>query len=309
VDSRRLRWWLGGLWLLDGLLQLQPGMFSMAMVQAVLQPATASNPRWVNAPVQWVIAVFTRHLLVANATVAAIQIIIGMGLLVAGGTDRWPYWLSLIWSLLLWPLGQAYGGLFSGQASLLTGAPGSAVLYGLLTWAAWPLRSGTAGRDPEEGRRRGLTAALGAVWAAGAALQTAQPFFTRAGLSGLITDNTPGQPVWMANLLQWGGTLLGLHPVAANELLIALMAACALTLWMLPSRILGFWLSGALALGAWVFGQAFGMLWTGMATDPNTAPLLVLLGAYVALPRRSPRAAAAPEAAVPAGEGVPRGDP
>jgi hypothetical protein len=33
----------------------------------------------------------------------------------------------------------------------------------------------------------------------------------------------------------------------------------------------------AMALDWWVLGQAFGQLSSGMATDPNTGPLLVLL--------------------------------
>ena len=33
----------------------------------------------------------------------------------------------------------------------------------------------------------------------------------------------------------------------------------------------------ALALDYWVFGQAFGQAFSGIATDPNTGPLLVLL--------------------------------
>ena len=37
----------------------------------------------------------------------------------------------------------------------------------------------------------------------------------------------------------------------------------------------------ALALDYWVFGEAFGGMFTGLATDPNTGPLLVLLALAV----------------------------
>jgi NADH:ubiquinone oxidoreductase subunit K len=37
----------------------------------------------------------------------------------------------------------------------------------------------------------------------------------------------------------------------------------------------------AMALDFWVLGQAFGQVFTGMATDPNTGPLLVLLALAV----------------------------
>ena len=52
----------------------------------------------------------------------------------------------------------------------------------------------------------------------------------------------------------------------------------------------------ALALDYWVFGEAFGGLFTGLATDPNTGPLLVLL-ALAVYPNR---AWAASRAEVPA---------
>jgi hypothetical protein len=36
-------------------------------------------------------------------------------------------------------------------------------------------------------------------------------------------------------------------------------------------------LGGTVALACWVVGQAFGEPWSGSATDPNTAPLVILL--------------------------------
>ena len=48
----------------------------------------------------------------------------------------------------------------------------------------------------------------------------------------------------------------------------------------------------ALALDYWVFGEAFGQPFTGIATDPNTGPLLVLL-ALALYPNRVPVRSAA----------------
>ena len=41
----------------------------------------------------------------------------------------------------------------------------------------------------------------------------------------------------------------------------------------------------ALSLDYWVFGQAFGQMFTGLGTDPGTAPLVILL-ALTILPVR-----------------------
>ena len=45
-----------------------------------------------------------------------------------------------------------------------------------------------------------------------------------------------------------------------------------------------------LSLAFWVTGQGLGQFWSGISTDPNTAPLLILLGVTVlgAAPWRSP---------------------
>ena len=45
-----------------------------------------------------------------------------------------------------------------------------------------------------------------------------------------------------------------------------------------------------LSLAYWVAGQGMGQPWPGLATDPGTAPLMVLLGfaALGAAPRRRP---------------------
>ena len=49
----------------------------------------------------------------------------------------------------------------------------------------------------------------------------------------------------------------------------------------------------ALALGYWVFGEAFGQIFTGLATDPNTGPLLILL-ALALYPNRGRETSQAP---------------
>jgi hypothetical protein len=58
---------------------------------------------------------------------------------------------------------------------------------------------------------------------------------------------------------------------------------------LLPWRravVAGLVLAFVLATVIWVFGQGFGMPFQGMATDPNSAPLLALL-ATAYWPRRA----------------------
>ncbi|HEY4459771.1 MAG TPA: hypothetical protein VGN81_36000 [Pseudonocardiaceae bacterium] len=46
--------------------------------------------------------------------------------------------VSLVWALIVWWLGEAFGMLFMNTASALTGAPGAVVLYALIALVVWP---------------------------------------------------------------------------------------------------------------------------------------------------------------------------
>jgi hypothetical protein len=72
---------------------------------------------------------------------------------------------------------------------------------------------------------------------------------------------------------------VGSHGAAVS---IALAVACLAIAAGILSRVTArpaLLLSVVLALGIWVFGENFGGLLTGQATDPNTGPLLILLAA------------------------------
>ncbi len=269
---------LAGLWILDGLLQLLPRMYTMFMVQSVLRPPTTGEPDWLAHLTQAILVAGTEHLVAFNLALTAIQVGLGLALWIPGRDHTWPYWLSLIWCAGVWVFGEAFGGLLTGQASLVTGAPGSVALYAVLTWAAWPLRR----PDDLAGRRRGVTAALAATWSLGAVLQALPVFFTAPGLSQLLLGNVNSyQPTWVNALTRWGAAHLAAAPFAANVLLITAMALAAAGMWI-GGRLRGVALLASVAFAAllWGFGQAFGMLLMAMTTDPNTAPLLVALALY-----------------------------
>jgi len=199
---------------------------------------------------------------------AAIQLLIGLGLLVPR-TARLALAASLPWALGVWFFGEALSGLASGHASLLTGAPGSVLLYGVLALAAWP-RS-----DPShEAPARWLPLAWAVLWVGGAIFQALPGQNTGTAVAGAINSGAPGWPGRLdASVAGWTtrhGTLVVVALVVA-EALIGLGALYRKSRG--PAVAAGF----LLALAIWVVGQDLGLLYTGQATDPNTAPIIALM--------------------------------
>ncbi len=147
---------LGVLWLADGALQLQPFMFGRGFVNQILMPAYMGSPAGVTGPA----LAFTRLILHApgawNTAFAVTQLLLGAALLwrpaVRAGLAG-----SVVWALAVWWFGEGLGGVLSGSASPLTGAPGAVILYGLIAVLAWPsaARAARAGQDPARSGRRG----------------------------------------------------------------------------------------------------------------------------------------------------------
>jgi hypothetical protein len=80
LDARwRLQLLLAGLWLLDGVLQLQSVMFTRQF-PAMLAESAAGQPGVVAAPVTWAARLIAGHPAPANAAFAALQIALGLGL-------------------------------------------------------------------------------------------------------------------------------------------------------------------------------------------------------------------------------------
>jgi hypothetical protein len=237
---RNLQVALGLLWLLDGVLQAQPFMFTRDFATQVIAPVGEGQPGFVSGPVHWASTLIAAHPVAWNVPFAGIQLLLGVGLLVRR-TARLTLAASIVWALAVWYLGEGLSGLASGDASLITGAPGSALFYALLAAAAWPRRDSS-----REAPASWLRFAWAVLW-----------------LGAAVFQALPGQaPVH--------GWLLVTLLVAA-EALIGVGALAQRT--RVPAVTLGL----ALALVFWVFGQDLGQLTSGQATDPNSGPLLALM--------------------------------
>jgi hypothetical protein len=200
---------------------------------------------------------------------------------------------------MVWYLGEGLGGLLGGSSSLLTGAPGAALLYAVLALAAWPRRDGTAAAD---GPPLWTAAAWAALWLGGAVLQLLPGRDTNASIAMSLAMNASGAPSGFAPI---GAHLAALVPGSGVSIVVDLVVlqafAGAGALGASRVRLAAVIVGCGLSLVYWVAGQGMGQPWSGLVTDPGTAPLVVLLGFAVlgAAPwRRRPAGNPDPEPAV-----------
>ena len=266
---------LGLIWLLDAGLQFQSFMYSKGFI-AVLTAMAPGQPQWLSASIDWGAHLAAHNLDVYNTLFALAQLAIGLGLLYRP-TVKLALLATFGWSLIVWWFGEAFGMLFMNMAQPLTGAPGGVIIYALVGLVIWP------GERPG-----GLLGVRGArtMWAT-LWLLCAYLWLLQASSAANATHDminaAPSGMSWLssvqdgfANSAQGNGLIIAL-------LLAALSATIAIGVGV--NRRAGLLLKVAIALQLlyWVVGQGFGGIFQGGATDPNAAPLFILL-AYTLMP-------------------------
>jgi hypothetical protein len=264
LSKRALQTALGILWLVDGLLQLQPKMFTKEFISQVILPNAQSQPSWITDSIQWMADVVSPHIGIFNILFAGIQLLIGLAL-VCNVRVKTALRLSFIWSFIVWWFGEGFGQLFTGHALVLTGVPGAALLYTLVGWCIWPDGEVSTKNDSKyPGRTEVARYCLGTLWVIGAVLQFQSAYLTPTGIA---SDVSVG---WVANAIDSHGALVSIG-LAVVEFVIGfglLFSQNIRPIW---------WASCILSVTFWWVGQSFGQLFTGLGTDPNTGPVLILL--------------------------------
>ncbi|MBV9486381.1 MAG: hypothetical protein JO246_10015 [Frankiaceae bacterium] len=271
VTRRHLQLGLAALWIVDGALQCQRYMFTKSFGrEVILGEAATGTPWWVAHPAHWAADIIITHPVLTNAGFAAFQLALGTALLWRR-TVRVALLGSVAWGLLVWWLGEGIGGLTTGE-TLLSGAPGAALLYAVVAVTAWPDRTGASDVRPS------LLAlpAWCALWVMGAGMQLAAGNNSGDALAAAFEDGGMEAMGWIRHL---DNTLARHHisdlvvaAIIAVEVLIALWAT-------IPgrARIASAYTGIGVGVAAWVLVQGLGDLTTGQSTDPNTGPLIVLM--------------------------------
>jgi hypothetical protein len=261
---------LGVAWLLDGALQFQPFMLGKGFGQQVISPAGDGQPVFVGAAVHWAARLIAAHPVAWDVPFALIQLLLGLGMLYPR-TVKAALAASLPWVLGVWYFGEGLGGIMSGNASLLTGAPGAVLLYGVLALAAWP-RDGRSDVPPA----RWLALAWAALWALGAILQVLPANDSGAAVGSAISSGASAAPGWLATFDNSVGTWFTHHGNAVGAL-IAVEALIALAALVPRTARISAAAGLVLAAAIWLVPENFGQIPGGQATDPNSAPLIALM--------------------------------
>ncbi len=94
--------------------------------------------------------------------------------------------------------------------------------------------------------------------------------------------NATGAPGWLAAISNHLAAVIPYSGVSlVVDLAILQVFVGAGVLLAGRARQAAVWTGIGLSLVYWVFGQGLGQFWSGLATDPATAPLMILLGAAV----------------------------
>jgi len=283
------------LWLIDGLLQLQPLMFTGNMINGIMRPMLVGQPGFVEPGLQFIVTQTTLHLVEVNLLIAGVQILLGLSLLFL--PDRWVKTLvltSIVWALIVWFGGEGMNMLFTGTASILSGAPGAVLLYPLLGLTVIPrkqsgasaLEATASSHDDGLLSRRTLRWVLSGFWFFAALLQLQPTWWQPGQISGAIgamvgqggLNTVLVDPV----LTQISNATVNIE-TPLNIALIVVFLALGIGIALVPEKQLRPFLIASIVMSVlfWYCSEAFGMILTGMATDFNSGLLVVVMALAV----------------------------
>ncbi len=279
-DIRRaLQLALAAVWLLDAVLQYQSFMFTKGFGQ-MLAGTAPGNPAVVAKPITWNATLVDHHLVAINTTFATIQLLLALGIAFRP-TVRVALAASIVWALGVWWFGEGLGEVLTPAASPVNGAPGAVIIYALLAVLLWPSDRFAAAAPFTSARAVGARAARAlwlVLWGSLVYFALMPSNRTAQGLHSMIAGMASGQPGWLAAADAHVAALFANQGLAASIVLAIALAVIAVSVY-LPAPITRAVLVLAIVLAAliWIFGEAFGGILAGGATDPNSGPLLILL--------------------------------
>jgi len=279
-DTRRaLQLGLAAVWLLDGVLQYQPLLYTKAFGQSLAATA-AGNPAVVARPITWDATLVEHHLVLLNTIFATIQLLLGVGIAFRP-TVRLALAASVAWSLGVWWFGEGLGGVLNGTADPVNGAPGAVILYALLAVLLWPADRSAKSAPFIAARAVGAHAARAlwlVLWLSFAYFALLPANRAPQAVTGMIASMNSGEPGWLAAILRGAASLVAGQGLATSIVLAVACMLVAVGVYLpRPAAAAALVLAMVVAVVIRVAAQALGGILASGATDPNSGPLLVLL--------------------------------
>ena len=276
VIPNTIRLVLGILWIVDGVLQFQPEM-PYGFLSVVIGPSIqAINNAGIERFLMIAYNTWLLHPFQFDALSGALQIFIGASYLSNRSAKALKYIsiISIIWAIVIWIFGEGFGGIPESGVSLLTGFPGSALIYIIL---AVPYVS--ARFNNIKFLQKYFIYSVSVIFFIGAVLQLipGNTFWTKGQLSYDIymNINQQGENPVVYYILNHTYVYLLFRESYINLFMFLLMLAAAIliVLYLKAGLVLAIVFTGI----SWVLFQDMG-IYILPATDPNTGlPLLLLL--------------------------------
>lgn len=287
LTRRQVRLALGVLWLVDAVLQAQPAIFGADWWRVELAQSVMGEPSSINHSIYLVVDMIARHAAAWNGLFVAIQAGIGLALIV-GRFERAAILASIPWALGIWWVGEGFGTLPTGFALLAAGSPGPVLFYPLLGLLAWPRRQPNGREPPLLVATRWATWSWVVLWAGQALLHLPWAHPPGQVLAANVSEYSLDQPGWLEAIARHTMAVVQAHPLGvtvalgAAEVLVGL--GVLTTRGRRPAVVAGIGLSALF----WVVVQYLGTIPGGGATDPGSAPLMVLLALALWPPEARP---------------------
>ena len=262
---------LGTLWLIDGILQLQPEM-PYVFLPYVIIPVMGSTNGAIYNIVLFGVNIWSLHPVIFNAMAAVTQLFIGIGLLIKLNKtgNVLVLMVSAAWSLIIWIFGEGFGGIFQAGSSFLSGVPGSALVYFIISIYMLLIIAGFE-------LKWVIPVFMAAVFSISFILQVlpASQFWSGYSLSRIPYNSIfLYQPRFLSNSFLYFTNTFIYYDFYWNLFFSIYFAVCAIT-WLYRPFYAAI-LTIPITLFSWWVGQDFGII-SGYGTDPNSGiPLFII---------------------------------